>query len=105
MQGMKYIEIPYVKNKVSRIFYGTAMPPFFMGGYGEGTWDRGIDAGSGGTQPDRRPDTGADSRTACRVLSSGHSLCQDVGNSCCSGGYAGLSSGAVQNGGCKSGAG
>lgn len=34
MSGMEYVEIPYVKNKVSRILYGTAMPPFFMGGDG-----------------------------------------------------------------------
>ncbi len=28
---MKYVEIPYVKKKVSRILYGTAMPPFMNG--------------------------------------------------------------------------
>ena len=28
---MKYTEIPYVKNPVSRILYGTAMPPFQTG--------------------------------------------------------------------------
>lgn len=31
---MKYVEIPYVDKKVSRILYGTAMPPFMMGGDG-----------------------------------------------------------------------
>ena len=31
---MKYVEIPYVKNKVSRILYGTAAPPFMQGGDG-----------------------------------------------------------------------
>ncbi len=31
---MKYVEIPYVKKKVSRILYGTAAPPFMEGGDG-----------------------------------------------------------------------
>ena len=31
MSGMKYAEIPYVDKKVSRIFYGTAAPPFMAG--------------------------------------------------------------------------
>ena len=30
MAEMKYAEIPYVDKKVSRIFYGTAMPFFMM---------------------------------------------------------------------------
>ena len=31
---MKYVEIPCVKKKVSRILYGTAAPPFMQGGDG-----------------------------------------------------------------------
>lgn len=31
---MKYVEIPYVDKKISRILYGTAMPPFMTGGDG-----------------------------------------------------------------------
>lgn len=34
MAEMKYVEIPYVEKKVSRILYGTAMTPFMMGGDG-----------------------------------------------------------------------
>lgn len=34
MAEMKYVEIPYVNKKVSRIFYGTATEPFMMGGDG-----------------------------------------------------------------------
>lgn len=34
MAGMQYAKIPYVDKKVSRILYGTAMPPFMMGGDG-----------------------------------------------------------------------
>lgn len=34
MAGMQYVEIAYVNKKVSRIFYGTAAPPFMMGGDG-----------------------------------------------------------------------
>lgn len=34
MSGMQYEEIPYVEKKVSRILYGTAAPPFLMGGDG-----------------------------------------------------------------------
>ena len=28
---IEYVEIPYVKKKVSRIIYGTAIPPFMTG--------------------------------------------------------------------------
>lgn len=31
---MEYVQIPYVDRPVSRILYGTAMPPFLMGGDG-----------------------------------------------------------------------
>ena len=31
---MEYVKIPYVEKEVSRIIYGTAMPPFMMGGDG-----------------------------------------------------------------------
>lgn len=31
MSGMKYVNIPYVDKPVSRILFGTAMPPFMMG--------------------------------------------------------------------------
>lgn len=34
MSKMKYVEIPYVKKKVSRILYGTAIQPFLDGGDG-----------------------------------------------------------------------
>lgn len=34
MSGIQYVEIPYVDKKVSRILYGTAAPPFMMGGDG-----------------------------------------------------------------------
>ena len=34
MAEMKYEKIPYVEKKVSRILYGTAMPPFMTGGDG-----------------------------------------------------------------------
>ena len=34
MSGMEYVEIPYVNKPVSRILYGTSMPPFLMGGDG-----------------------------------------------------------------------
>lgn len=34
MGKMKYVEIPYVDKKVSRILYGTAMQPFLLGGDG-----------------------------------------------------------------------
>ena len=36
---MKYVEIPYVKKKVSRILYGTAAPPFMQGGGGNDLLD------------------------------------------------------------------
>lgn len=39
MSEMKYSEIPYVGKKVSRIFYGTAMPPFLAGGDGNDLLD------------------------------------------------------------------
>lgn len=39
MSEMKYVEIPYVNKKVSRILYGTAMPPFMMGGDGNDLLD------------------------------------------------------------------
>lgn len=39
MAEMKYVEIPYVDKKVSRILYGTAMPPFMMGGDGNDLLD------------------------------------------------------------------
>lgn len=39
MPEMKYVEIPYVDKKVSRIFYGTAMPPFMTGGDGNDLLD------------------------------------------------------------------
>ena len=39
MAEMKYTEIPYVGKKVSRILYGTAMPPFLTGGDGNNLLD------------------------------------------------------------------
>lgn len=39
MSGMQYAEIPYVNKKVSRIFFGTAMQPFMMGGDGNALLD------------------------------------------------------------------
>lgn len=42
---MEYVEIPYVKKKVSRIIFGTAMPPFMMGGNGNDLLDAMYDLG------------------------------------------------------------
>ena len=39
MAEMKYAEIPYVNKKVSRILFGTAMPPFIEGGDGNDLLD------------------------------------------------------------------
>ncbi len=39
MADMKYVEIPYVRKKVSRFLYGTAMPPFLKGGDGNDLLD------------------------------------------------------------------
>lgn len=42
---MEYVEIPYVKKKVSRIIFGTAIPPFMMGGNGNDLLDAMYDLG------------------------------------------------------------
>lgn len=39
MSNMKYADIPYVNKPVSRILFGTAMPPFMMGGDGNALLD------------------------------------------------------------------
>lgn len=38
-RSMEYVKIPYVDKEVSRIFFGTAMPPFMMGGDGNDLLD------------------------------------------------------------------
>lgn len=45
MSGMKYGKIPYVEKPVSRILFGTAMPPFMMGGDGNELLDAVFAAG------------------------------------------------------------
>ncbi len=45
MPEMKYAEIPYVGKKVSRIFFGTAMPLFLSGGDGNALLDASLAAG------------------------------------------------------------
>ena len=45
MSSMKYAEIPYVDKPISRILFGTAMPPFMMGGDGNALLDAVFAAG------------------------------------------------------------
>lgn len=39
MENVEYLDIPYVDRKVSRIFYGTAINPYMMGGDGNDILD------------------------------------------------------------------
>ena len=45
MSEMKYIEIPYVDKPVSRIIFGTATPPYIMGGDNDTLLDAAVAAG------------------------------------------------------------
>lgn len=45
MRDVQYAEIPYVGKKVSRIFYGTAAPPFLQGGDGGELLDAVLETG------------------------------------------------------------